>query len=80
MKMEQLQTIREALGMVALVLGFVGAVLMLALVDVGFTVLLIRWAGKLKKLSEVPQPDVPPVPKLPADHRVTVIGGGIRKW
>jgi hypothetical protein len=78
MTMEQLETIRDALGAVVMVLGFVGAVLMLALVDVGFAVLLIRCGRKVKRLTELPQPGVP-LPQLPPDHKVVVLGGGVRK-
>jgi hypothetical protein len=77
--MDKLQVVREALGMVAIVLGFAGAVLMLALVDTGLTLLLVRWARKVKRLAELPQPGVP-LPQLPPDHRVTVLGGAVRKW
>jgi hypothetical protein len=77
--MEKLQMIRDALGAVAIVLGFIGAVLLLALVDTGLTLLLIRWAGKVKRLAELPQPGVP-LPELPPDHNLTVLGGGVRKW
>jgi hypothetical protein len=78
--MEKLQMVRDALGAVAMVLGFVGAVLMLVLVDAGLTLLLIRWTHKVKKALELPQPQSPPMPALPDDHKVTIIGGGVRKW
>ena len=42
--MEQLEIIRDVLGAVAIALGYLGAVLVLALVDAGFTLLLIRAA------------------------------------
>jgi hypothetical protein len=77
--MEQLTILRDVLSAVAIVLGFVGGVLLLALIDVGFTVLLIRWARSVRKAHELPQPEVP-LPQLPPDHRVTVLGGGVRKW
>jgi hypothetical protein len=75
--MHHLETLRELLGMVALVLGFLGGVLMLALVDVGLTVLLVKWAGTIRRARDLPQPDAP-LPSLPDDHRVTVLGGGLR--
>jgi hypothetical protein len=78
--MEKLQMVRDALGAVAMVLGFVGAVLMLVLVDAGLTLLVIRWTHKVKKALEISQPEAPPLPKLPEDHTVTVIGGGLTRW
>jgi hypothetical protein len=73
MSIEQAQ---ELLGAAAIMLGFVGAVLVLALADVGLTLLLLRWAGKVKDLAQ----PAPNLPELPPDHNVVVIGGGIRKW
>jgi hypothetical protein len=77
--MQTLEMIRDVLGAAAMMLGFVGAVLLLALVDTGLTLLLVRWAGKVRRLGRLPQPDVP-LPELPPDHKVVVLGGGLRKW
>lgn len=77
--MAMLQMIRDALGMVAIVLSFVGGVLVLALVDLGMTVLLVRWARTIRRARDLPQPQAP-LPQLPDDHKVLVIGGGIKKW
>jgi hypothetical protein len=73
MHIEQAQ---ELLSAAAIMLGFVGAVLVLALADVGLTLLLLRWASKIKDLARTE----PNLPELPPDHKVVVIGGGIRKW
>jgi hypothetical protein len=77
--MEQLEMVRDVLGGVAMVLGFIGAVLLLALFDVGLTLLLVRWSSKVKQLTNLAQPEAP-LPQLPQDHKVVVLGGGIKKW
>jgi hypothetical protein len=77
--MEQLEIIRDVLVAVAIALGYLGAVLVLALVDAGFTLLLMRAARIFRRESALPQPGVP-LPQLPDDHRAVVVGGSIRKW
>jgi hypothetical protein len=77
--MEDLQAIREALLHVAVIFAFVTAVLVMALADVGMTLILMKWSGKIRKASELPQPEVP-LPQLPPDHQVVVIGGGVKRW
>jgi hypothetical protein len=78
----QLEVIRDALQAAAVVFCFITAVLVLAFVDVGLTLLLVRWSCTLRKLSHLPQPEAPEslLPKLPDDHKVVVIGGGIKRW
>jgi hypothetical protein len=80
--MEKLEILRDALGAVAIVTAYIGAVLVLALFDVGLTLLLVRWAGKVKKLSRLSQPEAPEsnLPELPPDHSAVMIGGGLKKW
>ena len=74
-----IEQVRELLGAAATMLGFVGAVLVLALADVGMTLLLLRWAGKLKDLAQ-PEPSTM-APELPEEAGIAVvIGGGIRRW
>jgi hypothetical protein len=77
--MDKIELVRDVVGGVAIVGVYVSAVLLLALLDVGMTLLLIRWSAKIRKASELPQPEVP-LPKLPDDHKVVVLGGGIKKW
>jgi hypothetical protein len=75
--MEDLQAIREALLHVAVIFAFVTAVLVMALADVGMTLILMRWSSKIRKSSELPQPSLP---ELPSDHQVVVLGGGVKRW
>ena len=77
--MEDLQVIGEFVRAVAVIIAFVTGILVMALADVGMTVLLLKWSSKIRKASELPQPEVP-LPQLPSDHQVVVIGGGIKKW
>jgi hypothetical protein len=77
--MKDLHIIREALLHVAVIFAFVTAVLLMALADVGMTVLLLKWSTKIRKARELDQPQVP-LPELPPDHKVIVLGGGIKKW
>lgn len=75
MSIEQAQ---ELLGAAAILLGYVAAVLLLALTDIGLTLLVLRWASKIKDLARTEPSTM--TPELPPDHNVVVIGGGIRKW
>jgi hypothetical protein len=77
--MAKLEMLRQVISTAVIVFCYVTAVLLLALVDAGLTLLLIRWGTKVKELSQLPQPDAP-LPTLPSDHKVVVLGGGIRKW
>jgi hypothetical protein len=77
--MRDLHAVREFVTVVAVLFAYLTAVLVMALADVGMTILLMNWSGKIRKASELPQPEVP-LPQLPPDHTVVVIGGGIRKW
>jgi uncharacterized membrane protein YciS (DUF1049 family) len=78
--MQRLDFLRDVLYAVVVIFGFATAVLTLALVDVGLTLLLVRWSHKVKRLTELPQPESL-LPELPADQgTVTILGGGIRKW
>jgi hypothetical protein len=76
--MDKIEMARDVLGGVAMILGFIGAVLLLALFDVGLTLLLVRWSSKVKQLARLPQPEAP-LPQLPDDHRVVVLGGALKK-
>jgi hypothetical protein len=75
----KLEFARQAVGTAAVVFAYVTAVLVMALADVAMTVLLIKWSSKIRKASELPQPKVP-LPELPPDHKVVVIGGGVKRW
>jgi hypothetical protein len=77
--MNKLQVLRDVVTTAAIVFAYVTAVLVMALADAAITVLLFKLSGKIKKASELPQPQVL-LPELPPDHKVVVIGGGIRKW
>jgi hypothetical protein len=77
--MEDLQVLGEFVRAVAAIIAFVTGILVMALADVGMTVLLLKWSSKIRKASELPQPEVA-LPQLPPDHKVVVIGGGVRKW
>ena len=77
--MDKIAMVRDLVGGIAIVAAYVTAVLLLALIDVGMTLLLLRWSSKIKGFAQLPQPEVP-LPKLPDDHKVVVVGGGIRKW
>jgi hypothetical protein len=74
--MTNLEQIQEALGAAATLLGYVGAVLVLALADLGMTLLVLRWAGKVKELAE-PEP---PSLTTPADHSPIIVGGALRRF
>jgi hypothetical protein len=81
--MQRLDFLRDVLYAVLTLFGFATAVLTLALVDVGLTLLLVRWSHKVKHYGFLPQPKAPEslLPELPADQgTVTILGGGIRKW
>jgi hypothetical protein len=77
--MDKLQVVRDVVGTVAIVFCYITAVLVMALADVGMSLLLVKWSGRLKKLSHLPQPEAP-LPKLPDDQKVVVIGGGLKRW
>ena len=77
--MEDLQVIGEFVRVVAVLFAYVTAVLVMALADVGITVLLLKWSSKIRKASELPQPEVP-LPQLPDDHKVVVLGGAVKRW
>jgi hypothetical protein len=77
--MDNLHVLREVVTTVAVLFAYVTAVLVMAIADVGMTVLLLKWSGRIRKASELPQPEVL-LPELPPDHKVVVIGGAIRKW
>ena len=77
--MEDLRIIGEFVRVVAILLAYITAVLVLAIADAAMTLLLFRWSSKIKKASELPQPEVP-LPQLPPDHQVVVLGGGIKRW
>jgi hypothetical protein len=78
--MDRLQVVRDVVGGVAIIFCYITAVLGMALVDAGMTLLLFKASGKIKKAVELDQPKAP-LPELPPDHKVdVVIGGGLRKW
>jgi|Tabmets5t2r1_1033131.scaffolds.fasta_scaffold88000_1 hypothetical protein len=77
--MEKLQVMRDVVSVVAILFLYVTAILVMALADVGIGYLIVRWSGTIKKASELPQPEAP-LPKLPDDHKVVVIGGGLKRW
>jgi hypothetical protein len=70
---------RDLILNVAVLFAFVTAVLVMALADMGITLLLFKWSSKIKKASTLPQPKVP-LPELPPDHKVVVLGGGVKRW
>jgi hypothetical protein len=77
--MDKVELVRDVAGGVAIVGVYITAVLALALLDVAMTWLLIRLSAKIKKASELPQPEVP-LPQLPDDHKVVVLGGAVKRW
>jgi hypothetical protein len=77
--MQTIAVLQEALKITAILLSFVTAVLLLALADLGMTLLLIRGSKVINKAAELPEPEIAESSQLPSDHRI-VIGGGIVKW
>jgi hypothetical protein len=67
---------QEMLGAAAILLGYVAAVLLLALTDVGITLLLLRWTNRIKELAK-PEP---PSSTLPTDHSPIIVGGALRRF
>jgi hypothetical protein len=81
--MHRLEILRDGLTVALTVTAYITAVLLLALFDAGLTLLLFKAAGKVKKLSRIPQREAPEsnLPGLPEDAgTAVVIGGGIKKW
>ena len=74
--MEDLQAIREALLHVAVIFAFVTAVLVMALADVGMTLILMRCPPRPEdKRNSRSRPC-----ELPSDHQVVVLGGWAQRW
>ena len=57
--MEDLQVIGEFVRAVAVIIAFVTGILVMALADVGMTVLLLKWSSKIRKASKLPSPRCP---------------------